>query len=183
MDGKLKQRVTGAVILTSLAVILIPVLLDGNEQERQEIINQIPEPPRIDLDDVTVEEITARMEEMERASEARLPQEVVDETDYEEADDFILDKNSIPVSWSIQLASFKNKDNATRLRAQLREKNYRSYILHGISNDEDVYRVFVGPMVSKESLAELGDEIEASMKLKGRIVRYDIAEDPDQLGG
>ncbi len=120
---------------------------------------------------------------MERASEARLPKEVVDETDYETAEDYILDKNQLPVSWSIQLGSFKNQENATNLRTKLRDQHFRSYILHANTNEGEVYRVLVGPMVSKEALAELSTEIESKLKLKGQIVRYKIEEDTGQLGG
>ena len=87
------------------------------------------------------------------------------------------------MSWSIQLGSFKSRDNAINLRATLRDQNYRTYILHARTNEGEVYRVFVGPMVSKGALAELGEEIEGKLQLKGRIVRYRIEEDLDQLGG
>jgi DedD protein len=186
VDSKLKQRLTGAVILTSLAIVILPLLLDGTQQERETIIAKIPEPPKIDLDSIdirTVRDVQMKMEQMEKASEARLPIEVVDETDYEQAPDFILDKNQMPVSWSLQLGSFKNEENATRLRAQLRKQNYRSYILHAKTSDGETYRVFVGPSSSKEVLAEMNQELEGKLKLKGRIVRYKIEEDREQLGG
>ena len=183
MDAKLKQRLTGAVILTCLAIILLPLLLDGTEEERARVISDVPEPPRIELSDITVQDIERQIEQMEKASEARLPREVVDETDYEASPDFILDKNNLPVNWSLQLGSFQNEENATRLRAQLRAQNYRSYILHAKASDGEIYRVFVGPSSSKEALAKMNAEIEQKLKLKGRIVRYRIEEDREQLGG
>ncbi len=183
MDAKLKQRLTGAVILTSLAIILLPLLLDGTEEDRARVATDIPAPPKIDLDDITVQDVKRKIEQMEKASESRLPKEVVDETNYESSPDFILDKNQLPVNWSLQLGSFQNEENATRLRAQLREQNYRSYILHANTNDGEIYRVFVGPSSSKETLAEMNQEIEGKLKLKGRIVRYKIEEDRELLGG
>lgn len=183
MDAKLKQRLTGAVILTSLAVILLPFLLSGTEEDRQRVISNIPDAPRIDINEITVRDVEEKIEQMERASEARLPREVVDTTDYEAAPDFMLDKNNLPVNWSLQLGSFQNEENATRLRAELRKLNYRCYILHAETNEGDIYRVFVGPSSSKEALTEMNTAIEAAMNLKGRIVRYQIEEDREQLGG
>ena len=183
MDAKLKQRLTGAVILTSLAIILLPLLLDGTEEDRVRIATDMPAPPKIDLADITVQDVMRTIEQMEKASEARLPKEVVDETNYEFALDYILDKNQLPVNWSLQLGSFQKEDNATRLRAQLRGENYRSYILHANTNDGEIYRVFVGPSSSKETLVKKNLEIEAKLKLKGRIVRYRIEEDLELLGG
>lgn len=183
MDANLKQRLTGAVILTSVAIILLPMLLDGTEQDRERITATIPEPPKIDLADISVANVEQQMEQLEKASEARLPREVVDETDYTAADDFILDKNQLPVNWSLQLGSFEQQENATRLRARLREQNYRSYILHAKTSEGEIFRVFVGPSSSKDALAEMNKAIEASMELTGRIVRYRIEEDKEQLGG
>ncbi len=183
MDEKLKQRLTGAVILTSLAIILLPLLLDGTEEDRARIATDIPAPPKIDLEDITVQDVKRKIEQMAKASEARLPIEVVDETDYEASPDHILDKNQLPVNWSLRLGSFQIEENATRLRAQLRDQNYRSYILHSSTNDGEIYRVFVGPSSSKETLAEINQEIEGKLKLKGRIVRYKIEEDRELLGG
>jgi|TARA_B110000977_G_scaffold145460_1_gene184555 DedD protein len=183
VDAKLKQRLTGAVILTSLAIILLPLLLDGTEEDRVRIATDMPAPPKIDLADITVQDVMRKIEQMEKASEARLPKEVVDETNYEFAPDYILDKNQLPVNWSLQLGSFQKEDNATRLRAQLRGENYRSYILHANTNDGEIYRVFVGPSSSKETLVKKNLEIEAKLKLKGRIVRYRIEEDLELLGG
>ncbi|MGV0036649.1 MAG: SPOR domain-containing protein [Candidatus Azotimanducaceae bacterium WSBS_2022_MAG_OTU7] len=183
MDGKLKQRLTGAVILTSLAVIFLPLLLDGTEEDRVRIATDIPAPPKIDLEDITVQDVKRKIEQMEKASEARLPIEVLDETDYEASPDHTLDKNQLPVNWSLQLGSFQIKENATRLRKQLRDQNYRSYIRYANMNDSEIYRVFVGPSSSKKALTEMNQEIEGKLKLKGRIVRYKIEEDQELLGG
>lgn len=183
MDVKLKQRLTGAVIITSLAVIILPFVLDGSQEEREQISARIPALPQIDIEQITVRDVVSQLEQMERASEARLPKEVVDETDYESAPDFIFDENKLPVNWSIQLGSFQNEGNAVRLRAQLREMDHRAYILHARTNEGEIYRVFVGPSSSKESLQAISETIEADLNLKGRIVRYRIEEDREQLGG
>ncbi len=183
MDAKLKQRLTGAVILTSLAIIILPLLLDGSQEERERIVSRVPDPPRIELKNITVNDVAQKIDQMERASEARLPTEVVDESDYEASPDFTVDKNNLPVNWCIQLGSFEKEENATRLRTDLRNQNYRSYILHARTNEGEIYRVFVGPSSSKEALAEIGRQIEEELQLKGRIVRYRIEEDKEQLGG
>jgi DedD protein len=183
VDAKLKQRLTGAVILTLLAIILLPLLLDGTEEGRVGITSDIPAPPKIDLEHITVQGIMRKIEQMEKASEARLPKEVVDETNYDAAPDHTLDINQLPVNWSLQLGSFQKEDNATGLRALLRKQNYRSYILHANTNDGEIYRVFVGPSSSKESLVKMNEEIEGKLKLKGRVVRYRIEEDRKLLGG
>jgi DedD protein len=48
MEQKLKQRLIGAIILVSLAVIFIPIILEGPDDEWSPRSNNIPEPPRMD---------------------------------------------------------------------------------------------------------------------------------------
>ena len=183
MDLKLKQRLIGAVILISLGVIILPWLLDGSEAERLRIQAEIPEPPEIQLEEITLSGVSRKIEQMAQASKTRLPKEIADETDYADKPDFIFDKNNLPVNWSIQIGSFESEQNAIRLREKLRKSNYRAYILYVQTGEGGRYRVFVGPSSSRETLTEFMAQIEASLDIKGNIVRYRIEEDRNLLGG
>lgn len=199
VDTRLKQRMIGAIVLTALAIIVIPMLLDGSAQDRAKVIARIPEPPAIPLRKLTVTDIDRKMKQMQASSAATLPHLAETRTAPAAPDNATtpadspaaggnaaglnLDQNNLPVSWSLQLASFKNRDNATKLRASLRAAEYRAYIIAASTDDGDVYRVFVGPMLEKAKLAELGKKIESRFNLKGQIVRYRIEDDAGQLGG
>lgn len=200
MDIKLKQRVTGAIVLTALAIIILPMLLDGSEEDRQRVIASIPEAPIVDLDTLSVKDIEASMSALEAEGEASLPLATrttgpaADPDDSvagpgegdgepDEADTFQLDQNELPISWSLQLASFQNEDNARRLRASLRDAEYQSYILQAQTGQGAMYRVFVGPVLQRSQLDAIGQKIESEFELKGRIVRFDPAENERQLGG
>ncbi len=185
MEAKLKQRVIGAVVLTTLAIIVLPMLLDGSAEDRARVYATIPEPPQIELKSLTVLQVRQRMEKMEQASAERLPVETAEE-DLPEPDEdkpYQLDVNQVPVSWTLQLGSFAEKDNATRLRQSLRDSQFRSYILTADSSKGMVYRVFVGPMLSKNRLTDFARDIEGDFELKGQIIRYRIEDDRNQLGG
>ena len=184
MDIKLKQRLVGAVVLICLTIIFLPLLFDGTEEERARIAVDIPQSPRIELKGISVQDIQDHMSEMEASSEAALPQEFLDTTDYREAGDFVFDYNGLPVEWSLQLGSFKREENATGLRTRLREANYRSYVLRGSVDESDVWRVFVGPSSSRKALLDMNIEIAKKLNLKeGHLVRYRVEEDTKQLGG
>lgn len=183
MEFKLRERVVGAIVLTSLAIIILPLLLDGSAEDRERVVSSIPDPPKIDLNEVTVEDLTRKMQQLERASAARLPTEVVDETDYSEIEGVGLDQNNIPIGWSLQLGSFKSEDNAVGRRASLREAGYRSYILHNKTSEGEMYKVFVGPMLERTDVQKLGEEISDRMKINGVVVRYRVEDDMAQLGG
>lgn len=183
MDVRLKQRLVGAFVLTTLAIIILPMLLDGSAEDRVRVMASIPDAPHIEVKKMSVKDLRLQMERMERASAAQLPREVVDENMYEAETDFTFDKNNLPVSWSLQLGSFKEKENAIKLRARLRAAEYRSYVLHAKTSRGETYRVFVGPIVKKSALQELQGKIERSLNLEGQVVRYRIEDDAGQLGG
>jgi DedD protein len=185
VEAKLKQRVIGAVVLTTLAIIVLPMLLDGSAEDRARVSATIPEPPQIELKSLTVRQVKKNMEKMEQASAERLPVEAVEEDLPGAGEDkpYQLDGNKVPVSWTLQLGSFGEKDNATRLRQSLRDAQFKSYILTADSSKGMVYRVFVGPMLSKSRLSGYAQDIEGDFELKGQIIRYRIEDDRNQLGG
>ena len=76
METKLKQRVIGAVVLTTLAIIVLPMLLDGSAQDRARISANIPSAPMIDVKSLTIPQVKQAMLEMEQESTARLPVEI-----------------------------------------------------------------------------------------------------------
>ncbi len=183
MEAKLRQRVIGAIVLTSVAVLVLPMLLDGSAEDRSRVVADIPEPPVIELKEITLSDISRKMQQMERDSAVRLPREVVDETDYSEDEGVGLDRNDLPIAWSLQLGSFESKENAVKLRGELRDTHYRSYILHAKTGTGDTYKVLVGPMLERTEIEDIGREIHQERGIQGHIVRYRVADDTAQLGG
>lgn len=186
MDSKLRQRVTGAIVLTALAVIILPMLFDGSAEERARLMTEIPEPPVIALRELSVDDISSRMAVMESASAEAIPQVVPDNRDYAattEPHEFVLDTNDLPVSWSLQLGSFTDYNNALALRETMRKAEYRTYIIQAQTDGGETYRVLIGPMVQREELSLIADEIQRDYDIQGRIVRYRLEEDAGQLGG
>lgn len=203
MDVKLKQRVIGAIVLTTLAIIVLPMILDGSSEEREKVVATVPEPPSIELEKLRVEEVRRQMEVMEAESKARLPQHAADDveesarssdvTQAAEADDvseteetgtaYELDSDKLPVGWALQVASFRDQEKAIDLRASLRESDYRTYIIRAETSEGPTYRVLIGPMNQKQKLQAISDEIQSSFNLEGFIVRYRVEDDQGQLGG
>lgn len=184
MDIKLKQRMIGAVVLITLAIIILPMLLDGSAEDRARVVAQIPDPPTLKLTAPSVTELELKVEEMEQASAAAMPELVVDESPEQGAPDEVqLDENRLPVSWSLQVASFRDQDRALKLRADLREAEYQAYIIKGTSEGAEIWRVFIGPMLQRSRVDDIRKKIEDDFQLKGQIVRYRVEDDAGQLGG
>ncbi|MEM7365873.1 MAG: SPOR domain-containing protein [Pseudomonadota bacterium] len=186
MESKLRQRVTGAIVLTALAIIILPMLFDGNAEERARLMTEIPEPPVIALRELSVDDISSRMAAMESASTEAIPQVVPDLRDYAETtapEEFALDANRLPVSWSLQLGSFTDYNNALALRETMRNAEYRTYIIQAQTDEGETYRVLIGPMVQRAELSSIADEIARDFDIQGQIVRYRLEDDAGQLGG
>lgn len=170
------------MVLTALAVIILPMLLDGSAEDRARIIATIPEAPKIELKSLTTTQVTQTMLKMEQESHAKLPVELPDEV-VSTDEVFMLDQNNLPISWTLQLGSFRQRDNAVRLRQSLRDARFSTYVLTADSNKGQVYRVFVGPMLNKNKLINFAEDIESKFEIKGQIIRYQIEDDVNQLSG
>ncbi len=52
-------------------------------------------------------------------------------------------------AWVVQVASFSNESNATKLVDKLKQNQFKAYRRKVVSNGKTVYRVFVGPYIDK----------------------------------
>lgn len=182
MDGKLKQRIIGVVVLTALAIIILPLLLDGTEQERQRIVQRIPAIPTLEVIDVDPKAMIAEMDRIEAESKARLPREAAPSEDMQ-ANQSSLDANGLPNSWSLQVGSFAKLKNAVQLRDKLRKEGFRTYAITVETGMGEHVRVLVGPLLQRSRIEQIKEKIEADFNLPGQIVRFNIEDDSRQLGG
>jgi DedD protein len=79
-----------------------------------------------------------------------------------------LDANTLPVSWSVQLASLSNRENAEKLQQSLRAQGYNAYI----RTAEGMNRVFVGPLIERAQADRVRDQLSRQQKLNGLVVRF-----------
>ena len=79
-----------------------------------------------------------------------------------------LDANSLPVSWSVQLASLSSRDGAQSLQKTLRSQGYNAYI----RTVDGMNRVFVGPLIERGEADRLRDQLNRQHKLNGFVVRF-----------
>ncbi len=188
MDG-LKQRVIGAVVLVSLAVIFVPMLFDEPHTERSSRVIDIPEQPpfpAVEAPPVLDEEAPSyRLEEP--ASDAVVRQPTPDselapapepaqpEPDSEPAPETGSAEfaRSLEGAWVVQLGSFGNADNARRLRDNVREKGYDSHIQRIERGDTTFTRVFSGPFTEKSDAEKAKKTLDAEFGVNGLVTSGD----------
>lgn len=79
-----------------------------------------------------------------------------------------LDANSLPISWSVQLASLSSRSGAETLQKTLRSQGYNAYI----RTFDGMNRVFVGPLIERAEAERLRDQLKRQHKLNGFVVRF-----------
>lgn len=190
MSNPIKARILGALVLVSLAIIFLPWVFDGTGvKERQQLDIGLPPAPEvsaIELVEPTREDlrppepVIAEVVEPEPSSEAapKPAQTVVAKQPATpskperklslEVEKPVLDKEGVPVAWTLQLASFKDAANAANLRAQLLQKGYKAYI----RQRDDLHKVFVGPDIQRSEIEKLRGELKQEFKLDGLILRF-----------
>ncbi|WP_160015292.1 SPOR domain-containing protein [Pseudomonas sp. 8BK] len=191
LDKGLKQRMVGALVLLALAVIFLPMLLSREDESQRVQVDApampvAPEIPDVELQPVAVpepqllpdepigSEVAQGLEPKEPAvneqpaaptTPAAAPEPVAKPPQPAPSK---LDANSLPISWSVQLASLSSSDGAQKLQKTLRSQGYNAYI----RTVDGMNRVFVGPLIERAEADRLRDQLNRQHKLNGFVVRF-----------
>jgi len=165
MNETLKHRIVGAMVITALAAIFIPMLFDepiseGNTPTNTEIIlplkpsTQLPalikSIPNSHADVISTEKI-AQVNLQKNASIAPS-----------------LDKNL--KSWVIQVGSFSSEKNANEFKDRLRKKKFNSYVAAIKNKKGTLYRLFVGPELIHDIALKTQQRLEKTFNAKTMLV-------------
>ena len=188
LDKVLRQRIVGALVLVALAVIFLPMLLSREDELRRVVVDapampKAPAMPQIEMQSVVVPEPQELPEELEPIAEAPAPAEAAPAPEPEpepvvaapapdsaptQAPASRLDANSLPVSWSVQLASLSSRTGAETLQKTRRSQGYNAYI----RSVDGMNRVFVGPVIERTEANRLREQLNRQHKLSGFVVRF-----------
>ena len=194
LDKGLKQRMVGALVLLALAIIFLPMLLSREDESQRvqvdaPVMPAEPETSEVELQPVAVPEpqllpdepigadATLGLEPSESivAEQPAAPVAPVTpavtpkpEVKPPEPARSKLDANSLPISWSVQLASLSSSDGAQKLQKTLRSQGYNAYI----RSFDGMNRVFVGPLIERAEADRLRDQLNRQHKLNGFVVRF-----------
>jgi DedD protein len=168
-----RYRVTGSLFLLALAVICLPMLLDGaglpaRELPPMPLAEQLPEvralePAAPESDFVTrVEKLREQVDEdgFLNQSGTRLGEPVL--TPAAGRSD----------AWAIQVASFAELANAENFRTRLRTDGYEAFISTAKADGKVLNRVAVGPLLDRRRAQTLQEELSARYSVKAQVVSF-----------
>lgn len=194
----LTARIVGAIVVLSLGIIFIPLLLETDNIKTGSMNESpIPEVPNeISTIIFQMNEETGKFEEQSKSVSEKFDIEVAKEIENsaneiemsapEKAAPGSSSKTPSPGktktsdqqnqdtsqhSWMLQVASFKDKNKALKLRDKLRAKHYVTHISGRKNDSGKIWRVRIGPDLSKAKIQKIQKVLDKEMGLRGLIVR------------
>lgn len=185
-DGKLKQRLIGALVLIVLAVVFLPMIFNNKGDKIPEtVVTTPPEPTK----PVTPVNQTSHVPVATPQTSVNQPVVTTDNTPQPTAtptqpvatapvtqptDKPVVatpSANGLTPTWTIQVAAVTNLQNAESFMEKLRKANYNAYI----RSEGSVHRVFVGPFIEKTVATKTQQQIQKQFNEKG-IIREFVPE-------
>jgi DedD protein len=173
MDEQTRYRVTGSLFLLAVAVIVLPMLFDGEglppvEIEPLDVPREVPVVSR--LEDVAP---ATDLEDRARELAAELDADgFMAEGGTRFGEPVLSEATEATRVWAVQLASFTEEQNALNLRDQLRKDGFEAFISTVRRDGETLSRVAVGPLLDRQDADRLRDSLSDDFSLNARIVAF-----------
>jgi DedD protein len=198
MNQLLKQRLVGAVVLVSLAVIFIPIILEGPDDEWSPRTQGMPEPPQIAYqaegdvelplpaeeppEDMAPEPVSATAESQPPPPvDAGTPAAIKPSSGAEPAATAPAPAQPVRESpppapaasgdWAIQVGRFSQRLNAQGLRDRLKKAGYAAFLREDKTDSGQSWRVLVGPLKTRGDAEKIRDELASKRQLKGFVIQ------------
>ncbi|MCZ6830019.1 MAG: SPOR domain-containing protein [Gammaproteobacteria bacterium] len=170
MNDILIQRLVGALVIVVLAVIFWPVIFVGPEGEPLDRSTQVPGIPSLQQMQLDAPEPLRGIAPVRSApaSEVSLAAAEIAESEQPE----VLDKEGIPIAWTLQVVSVSKQDKAEVLMRQLLDMGYKAYFKAVSHGDGTLYQVYVGPKFERDKMQDAKPVIDKKFRVNSIVVRY-----------
>lgn len=190
-DFNPKHRIVGAVIVVSLAVIVLPMILSDEPGQpgasRVSDISEIPQPETKVLrlattslaeQAVTDTQVTTTTTTVETGS-TKKPEKSnttitakAKQIEQTEPKSSANETSTASRGWVVQVGTFSNDDNARRLRDKLKKHGFLVKLVDVKLKGEKAVRVRVGPYRQKRVAEKAQTQIRQKVGLKGVVLAY-----------
>lgn len=172
----MKQRLVGAAVLIALAVIFLPVLLDGSGYHaRLQAPAEVPPEPAFHrpLPAQTQTEIaseTVAAPPRTPAGEARASTGQGGATRRLDTDYGAVEP--VAAGWVVQVGSFSRRENAVAEHQRLRAAGFPAFLERTEAEGQVLHRVKVGPELDRRAAEQLKDRLEETVGRSGILVKH-----------
>ncbi|MCB1734905.1 MAG: SPOR domain-containing protein [Gammaproteobacteria bacterium] len=181
MDPQLKQRLVGAAVLLSLAVIFLPLILSGPPPSATQVVRkEIPPEPNTEFESRVMPLTPPRLNQP-------VAKVVIGEDDGDPAANLEDEVPSAetpsaakaPVTkaglraWAVQVGTFSGEENALTMSQDLRAKGYSAFVQSQQGAKGKIWFVRVGPELQRDDADALMEKLRSKQRIKDAyVVRY-----------
>lgn len=181
MNDGFKQRLVGAVVLISVAVILWPVIFTDTRSPSLDRRSQIPATPQFEkyqvaepervtgLDPIAKPQLEVQAPKSATTTTLTADPQIPSQADNEPRQD----AKGLPVAWSLQVASFSQQKNADELKLALQKLGHKAYTRSIITKAGKSTRVYLGPRFSRDAFEQDRKDINQRFNVNAITVRFE----------
>lgn len=178
LDGKLKQRLIGALVLIVLAVVFLPMIFNNRgERIPETVVDTPPEPVRptaavtppaniTEPVQANANQTTTTDSHTNITNQATITTSTTNVTNRPVISQ--PDANGLTATWTIQVVAVGNLKNAEAFMDKLRKANYNAYI----RTEGNIHRVFVGPFIEEAEAKKVQKQIQRQFKEEGIVKAF-----------
>ena len=186
----LRRQVVGSLVLIAAIAVLFPIVFDGSGRKTVHKVTDIP--PVIKKDTQPLEFVDTPEIEWFTDTESNDQAQLLDAPagDSVSSDSLAAEKPAVTdtasqpsaratkkaevlLGWAVQLGTFSNEANATKLVADLKARELGGWMRHIVRKDDvTLYQVFAGPWVHEEKARQIREQLDKEFKLKGLVIRF-----------
>lgn len=196
MSTPFQNRLVGTIIIAAVAIIFLPDLLDGEKKTFTEEFDNIPEAPRLAIDQeakpfpserlaelpkehisnetAVDEQLATEDNEVTQEAEAAVSKNVerIVKTTPSSKKTKLPEKSAPKEAWVVQLGSYSNKKNVDRLVDKLESAGYAVFTRPIKTKSKTLTKVFVGPEISKSKLERELNKLAKISEVQGKIAKF-----------
>jgi len=169
-ESGFKQRLIGAAVLIALAVLFLPIILDGDKAQYFEQ-DLIPERPV----DSELAELAASLHTNNNSPSSEKVKTLKSEKSSTTQNNNEIKLTGKEISLIVQVASFADENNALKLVQRLKSQKLKAFIgRKKVTRDgKKLSRVLIGPMLLTSEADEVMAQLKDNSDLKASIVEFD----------
>jgi DedD protein len=187
MDQNIKNRLVGVIVIFALAVIFLPMILDGSgvPREQQEIV--IPPQPLVTANpefEQKIVELQAKVDTLPdlepRHVDEKSAADTIQRSGTDEGESSEPQVKPAPEtktggdSWVLQVGSFQDRGKALAVRDKLRQSKIAAVFIEQFKKDGTAsYRVRLGPFLNRDQTRVAQNKIKAKHDIDGIIMKYE----------
>jgi DedD protein len=156
MDPLHKQRMVGTAVLVGLAVIFVPMILDGPVERSAQPPQSVGMPLELPAQEAPVPAaIEPPASTTSEAPAETAPAEVAAGT-----------------GWAVQLGSFSTEANADALARQVNDAGFNAFVQRVRVDNGTMYRVRIGPLVERDAATALAARVTRATDERAVVVPH-----------